>query len=139
MPEFVGVEQRDVNDCLVACLATVLELPYSDVPSDIAYDGHDSGRQSRAVRDFLDSFDLTPWTFQLHGQEKPLVKFGTATPQWHLFPPGCWLATVKSPRTGLGHVVVMRGAAMLWDPHPKREEGHHGYMQAMILMAKGPA
>jgi hypothetical protein len=135
---YIGVEQRQVNDCLVACLATVLEMPYEDVPADIAYDGESGQRQAHALRRFLLGRGLIEWKFTLHGHERPLVKFGNAKPEWHLWPQGYWLAVVESPRTGDGHVVVMHGDKIAWDPHPGRAEGHRGFRQAMILMVRGP-
>ncbi len=135
---FQGVAQRTVNDCLAACLATVLELPYEEIPSSLLYDPDFPARQNRAFRDFLAERGLVVWQFGLHGQDMPLAMFGSAKPDYHLHPWGLWLAVVKSPRTGLGHVVVMRAAGVLWDPHPGRDEGHLGFMQAMILMLKGP-
>lgn len=130
----IETPQRDVNDCLRACLATVLDLPYDDVPAETAYDPDDPQRQMKAMREFLAPLSLTYWQFSLHGAEHPLVKFGNDEPRWHLFPPGYWLATVTSPRTGLGHVVVMKGARVEWDPHPGRAEGHRGFKEAIILM-----
>lgn len=126
----IEVEQRGDSDCLRAALASILDLRYEDVPEAVCVEEN----QHNAMQEFLRSRGLVAWTFGLHGVKEPLMMFGSRKMAYHLHPTGYWLASVLSPRTGDGHVVVMRGVKIVWDPHPKREQGHHGFEQALILM-----
>jgi hypothetical protein len=139
------VEQRESYDCLRASLATILKLPYEEVPEAVSPPVHDwsdkeavrkaGSTQHEAMQAFLRTRGLVAWSFGLHGQERPYVKFGNTDPEWCLVPPGFWLASVQSPRIDEPHVVVMRHDRIAWDPHPMRDEGHRGFREAHILIA----
>lgn len=125
------VEQRGDSDCLVACLASILELPYEDVPQEIA----DEDKQHNAMVRFLKEHGYLTWTLGLHGETEPFLMFGNEKPAYHIWPTGYWIAGVGSPRIEDGeHAVVMRGGAIAWDPHPQRAMGHRGFQSATILM-----
>lgn len=125
------VEQRGDSDCLVACLASILDLDYEDIPQEIA----DHEKQLNAMVDFLKPRGYLVWTFALHGDEWPQLMFGNERIGYHIHPIGYWIAGVGSPRIKDGeHAVVMRSANLVWDPHPLRAMGHRGFRSATILM-----
>jgi hypothetical protein len=140
----IRVEQRESYDCLRACLATILALPYEDVPAAVSPPVHDwtdkdavrkaGSTQHVAMQTFLVERGLIVWSFGIHGQERPYVRFGNDEPEWCLVPPTYWLASVMSPRIDEPHVVVMKHDKIVWDPHPRREEGHRGFCEAHVLM-----
>jgi hypothetical protein len=125
------VEQRGDSDCLIACLASILEIDYEDVSQEIA----DEDRQNDATVRFLQERGYLSWTLTLHGDAQPMLQFGNARPEYHIRPTGYWIAGVGSPRIKDGtHAVVMRGETVAWDPHPLREMGHLGFQSATIIM-----
>jgi hypothetical protein len=36
------------------------------------------------------------------------------------------------------HTVVMRGTTLVWDPHPQRDMGHHGFVEAEFMIPTDP-
>jgi hypothetical protein len=140
------------GDCLTACVASLFELPLSEVPffveseswwSDYQRFFHERGFQLGQVSICTDENDRRVLTgYPLDGVY--------------------WIATVKSPRgkarcssckgvgwgcgacNGLGlvpslHCVVMRGKELVWDPHPQRAMGHLGFVQGEWFIALDPA
>ena len=124
------VEQRGDSDCLIACLATILHVGYENIPANIG----EEENQLNNMQKFLSTYGLVCWSFGIWGDKEPLLKFGNKKLEYHFHPPGFWIASVKSPRTGNGHTVVMRSSKIFFDPHPKRNMGHLGFEEALILM-----
>jgi hypothetical protein len=104
----IFVEQRQphdpengiVGDCFVACLATVLELPYEDIPE---------------FQNMGDNWwkRYNSWLYNLgyyvseYGPDKP--------------PVGYSIAVGPSPRfEGENHCVVALNGVVVFDPHPDR-------------------
>lgn len=130
------VEQRTNGDCLIACLATILAIKYEEVPSELALDEEEKTGHSQwnKMQQFLATRKLVCWSFAIWGDEMPFLKFGNHEIRYHFYPPGFWMASVKSPRNEDGHVVIMRGYKVYFDPHPQREMGHRGFEEAMVLI-----
>lgn len=125
------VEQRGNSDCLVACLASILGVRYEDVPQAIAVENE----QHNAMVGFLKERGFLTWSLGLHGAVEPMLMLGNEPIPFLLAPTGYWIASVKSPRIAEGfHSVVMRGRSIAFDPHPQREMGHGGFVEALILM-----
>ncbi len=119
-----GVTQEHLHtpempgDCQRAALASILGLPYEDVPHFCRYG------------DGLESPDKHIWWWALVGfcatLEPPYDVMGLKPDQVpepsesydDLF--GCYMAIGKSPRGDYNHVVVARGGQIIWDPHPSR-------------------
>jgi hypothetical protein len=142
------VEQREMadpengvtGDCWKCCIASVLDLPYEDVPHFVA--DEIEGRSDswwNASQAFLRERGYVLASFALHGSDTPLLRFGNEEPRWHFTAPGHWIAGVKSPRfmedgEAGGHVVVMSGSSVVYDPHPQRDLGHLGFTDAYLLV-----
>lgn len=130
------VEQRGDSDCLVACLASILEVPYEEVPQEIAV----FETQHNAMVAFLKARGLLTWTTGLWGTDTPFLKWGSQQIEWHFYPTGYWIAGVLSPRIvdengePGEHAVVMRGSKIAFDPHPRRDMGHLGFHSATVIM-----
>lgn len=129
----IPVEQRHLHvpggplgDCLTACVASILELPYELVPHFVAEDDW-WGCYTR----FLAGFGLYAVHFGCDGDERP---------EWWL-PGGYWVATVKSPRVVNedGSPGLQHDDELAWDPHPRREEGHLGFVGADVYVPLDPA
>jgi len=134
------VEMRNINgrpgDCLNACVASILDLPYEQVPF---FNLYGDGWHYTYVS-FMRSHGWGLWEFAIWGCDVPLWQFGTRQTGYKLYVPGYWLASVLSPRiidehgkSGL-HAVVMKGNSVAWDPHPQRDMGHLGFIEATILV-----
>ncbi len=111
----------EVGNCFAACLASLLELPISEVPN-LAVDGlppfdpDDHLRWARAfyqnVNRWLEPRGLFYFEVGSHG--------GVPQEIWEAIPPdGYWIGI--DPEYGPhGHAVVMQGREMVHDPHPSR-------------------
>lgn len=162
----IPVEQREMwsaegnrGDCMKCCFASVLELEYDDVPHFAAMeDWYGESRRWLADRG---------WTlhgFSIAGRDEtlPILKPRITVD-------GYWLAGVVSRRVqnpcggcnpedpgfmvdgllcsycrGWGkrlgsHMVVMKGAELVWDPHPRRDLGHAGFMSGSFFRPIDPA
>lgn len=95
----MNVDQRQDDDCLVACLATVLGLPYDNVPHFVR---DHSTAWSEAMRGWLDE----------HGYE--VVCFDNHYPRKGLYLADGWTDRATP------HMTVWRGVDMIHDPHPSR-------------------
>jgi hypothetical protein len=109
--EQTRIEQGKGN-CFQACLASIFELPITDIPD---WNANGEGR-------WLDQYDI--W----------LAERGLAMAEVYIngnpyrdFPKNydlLWIGGFKSPRLVRGeHAVVMRNHEVVWDPHPQREMG----------------
>lgn len=162
----IPVEQREMfdaetghrGDCLRCAFASVLELPYEDVPHFAA----------------MGDNWFTEQTNWLAERNLRLLTVWNGAPGEHMTPPmvpsdGYWLAGVVSRRVehlcgacspddpGFmndgrlctfcrgwgkrkgGHVIVMKGAEVAWDPHPLREQGHGGFIDAQVFVPLDPS
>lgn len=132
------VEQRYPFDCTQACLASIFECDYDEAP--VLWEP--GAERERADWLFVlngwlreRGFGLQNfcWTKGDRPQESP----------WSFV--GYWLGGVYSPRfedpsggPG-GHTVVMRGHDLVWDPHPRRAQGHLGFFNADVFMPLDPS
>lgn len=138
----IEVEQDELSDysveppvrgnCFAACVASIFERPLADF-----YDVYDYQGLCRWIKAAYPGVGArSRW----HATDDPdrrgtqddwidPVPLGSVVPDSSV--PGAllWIATAKSPRIGKTaygpglHCVVMRGAEMVWDPHPHREQG----------------
>lgn len=155
----IPVEQRDltdeargrVGDCWPCCIASILELPYEAVPNffQMEQDGEIPSGWNAAMEFLRAERGLTLWRFSIWGDDSPRLVFGNERIDYHFLIPGYWIASVLSPRVrepcepcdacgGLGwqpgrHAVVMRANDIVWDPHPQREQGHLGFVEAEVF------
>lgn len=97
------------GNCFSACVASILEIPISQVPNYCA-PGRSPERWWRAFNKWLAPRGL--WALRI-------VDYDHITP-------GYWIAcgkTVRSRKNSPGHAVVFRGGHFVWDPHPSGEPG----------------
>lgn len=132
---YVAGEQA--GDCWKCCLASILELPYEDVPHFIEVAGDEWWN---ATLEWMRPRGFTIARFGLWGQSEPKLIFGSRKIGYHFSSPGHWIGGVTSPRVdadgnNIGHVVVMSGSAVVFDPHPERDKGHGGFDEAFLLVA----
>lgn len=99
-PQRTFHKQREDDDCLRACLATVLKLPYEYVPHFV----RDSGPVWYEA--------MLEW---LHPQGLHMMRF-----QGHYPHNGIYLVDGWAPR-GDTHIVIFEGLEMIWDPHADAE------------------
>lgn len=130
------IEQRVISgvpgagDCMRACVASILDLAYEDVP-DLSPDGTASRGQHWATVDFLrerglGALDYSPAfregrSYRLPWEEQDLTG--------RLDVSGLVLGYAWSPRVRHedgargGHCVVLLDGTVIWDPHPRRDMG----------------
>lgn len=153
-----SAETGERGDCLKCCLASMLDLDYDDVPHFAAM----GDAWMTELWNWLSERNmklLTVWTGAPGKHMKPQVVPSD----------GYWLASVVSRRVehdcggcspddpgfmndgGLcpfcrgwgrrkgGHLIVMKGGEVAWDPHPLREHGHGGFIEAQVLVPLDPA
>lgn len=90
------------GDCWRACLASILEVPITDVPDFVNEHG---GRYVTETRNWLEAFGLWLVEVRYHGNF-----------------PGYMIASGPSPRhRDVHHAVVWKGRTMAHDPHPSRD------------------
>lgn len=120
------------GNCLAACIASVFELPLSDVWPEVPNGGGfqyvcewTACRYPALAANTIDFFDAEAW--------KP-IRRPLADVEWPMTPAGYWIARVESPRAAAAgvldsygfptqHCVVMLGSVLVWDPHPSRDMG----------------
>jgi len=91
------VQQRHATDCVRACVATILGIPYESAPDVDPVNWH------RDLAAFLAPFNLG------------LLNVTFADPAD--MPPCYWgLGAVDSSRAGWLHCVVVQGSRIVWDP-----------------------
>lgn len=153
-----SAEHGKRGDCLKCALASILELDYDDVPHFAAM----GTSWATEMWNWLAARNLkllTVWTGTPGQHMTPALVPSD----------GYWLAGVVSRRVenacgacepddpgfmrdgglctfcrGWGkckgaHVVVMKGHEVAWDPHPLRDLGHAGFVEAQVLVALDPS
>jgi hypothetical protein len=144
----IPVEQRQLyvpgestGDCWKCCIASILELPYEDVPHFVEQEerGEVASYWNETLA-FLRPRGFTFARFGLWGDERPFLLWGSQMIRYAFHAPGHWIASVESPRKTpegehISHVVVMNGDKIVFDPHPQRDDGHRGFTEAYLLVA----
>lgn len=112
------------GNCLQACLASIFEVPLSEVCDTSPRAGSDYS-QHNVVQAWLEPRGY--WTWNLDGKWAPKrgvrhLEMGRTEPADFLwpYPPGWYIGGGVSPR-GVEHAVVMRAGRIVHDPHPKRD------------------
>lgn len=105
-----GWAMRRVDDCQQAALATLLQVPLSEVP--------DARIDERLARgETIEHVDRTSWDQMLRWLEgRGLKLIRHAMPPKHL---ARWLGIVPNPAPFQGHTLVMAGPKILFDPAVK--------------------
>lgn len=134
------VEQREPYGCLRACVASILEIDYEDVPATLAVE---EGQTTAFLR-FMASRGFAIGDYSLYGNLQHYV-FDEPQQRCSRYWPTYWIASVLSPRltnedgSPGWHTVVMKGSEMVWDPHPDRDQGHLGFVHAQVPFVIDPA
>jgi len=95
------------GDCFSACLASLFELPLSDVPNFFDLAGDDDAKWWAAVRDWL-----RPRGFG--------VMFLSLSDPAHLALFEGWQIVCGKSARGLDHATIWRDGKMVHDPHPSQ-------------------
>ena len=117
-----GWHMRRTDDCQSAALATLLQVPLSEVP-----DAHIDERLARG--ETVEHVDRTSWDQMLRwleGRGLKLIRHGR--PPTHL---PRWLGIVPNPAPFQGHTLVMARSRVLFDPAVKPGIGN-------VLRRRGP-
>ena len=119
----IGVEQDILappnGNCYAACVASILELPLSEVPN------------FTAPRWFQE------WNEWLRLRGLMLLSF-TRRPNDDWKPAGYSIMGVMSPRGDFQHAVVALDGDLAWDPHPQRAMGIGKVMDYAVFQALFP-
>jgi hypothetical protein len=138
----IPVEQRIVagptedprGDCYKCAIASILELPYEDVPHFVngewLVDYGDGLRKADSYSAFCNwlkvkGYPIHPTSVVYHNSDNPMNKmymhdYEHEKPRNHHF--GYWIGSVKSVVfEGGHHVVVMKGWDVVYDPSPHRD------------------
>ena len=130
----IPVAQRTRFDCLTACLASIFECRYEDVP---VFCDQETGESAPLWHVALDGWLADRgFAFLQRVREEGMDDDPMFCP-WAY--PGYWIVGVKSPRVDGEHAVVMCGRELVWDPHPEREQGHRGFLSADHFVPLDPA
>lgn len=131
----IPVDQREPNDCLRACIASIFEIPWEDAPAcAIPVGMSDQDRtfsQHNIVNEWLKARGLVAWQIDDSGP-KPCLRRGelvhedrSRTPSDYVWPyPTAthYVGGGSSPRGGgKDHAVVMFAGKIVHDPHPDRD------------------
>lgn len=125
----IAVEQRSAYDCLTACLSSIFEVPYEDVP---LFCDQETGEPIRWWRKACDDWLAERGWAQLERVRQTDEGGDPMRCPWRF--PGYWIAGVKSPRYDGSHAVVMHRSELVWDPNPQREMGHLGFEDATYFL-----
>lgn len=113
------VMQEGTDDCLRACLASILELPLHEVvdtsPPPGEIEGQSSWSQWNLVNGWLRERGWALW--RIDGDHLKMMHT-MAGPRLWPNPPGPYIGSGESPRGGF-HAVVMHLGEIVHDPHPK--------------------
>ena len=129
----------DAGDCFKASVASVLGLPWEDVPHFVG-DYHDQ-EPGVWVEKFNEWARERGWWVLSYALDDETMEDG------YWVHPGYWIASVISPRNKPTdadpegtHAVVMRGGELAWDPHPGPFKGEHrGFKAAYIFAPLDPS
>lgn len=103
------IDQRLPNDCLRCCLATVLCLPYEEVPHFV---GDAPSRWADKMSKWLNGLGFAAVRVQATGDGEILHSYFDGNG-------ATWIASGLTER-GRNHATVWRGTEMIHDPHPSR-------------------
>jgi hypothetical protein len=151
-------ETGERGDCLRACIASILELERDEVP-------HFVGMGDRWWTEWMNflherGWAITQWSCGSGQNERPSTYrsegYWLGVVKSPRLPRPCescggqgWILDSDEGRecpycgatgTTYGtHMVVMEGREIVWDPHPKRADGHMGFVEGYALVAIDPA
>jgi len=119
------------GDCLRACVASVMELDYTQV-SHFMHDNPEPSVAMQRLRDWLAPFGEAPFIMHLPGEPLELILDHMA----QLNPTSVYLL-FGGTRGGGGHVVVCKGGKIEWNPswtdEPLIGPGAGDVWQVMVL------
>jgi hypothetical protein len=134
----IPVEQQEPYGCLRACVASILELAYDDVPGSLAVEEN----QTTSFLRFMASRGFSIADYSLYAAAGLPDEPQQRSPRtWPTF----WIASVLSPRLvdpdgqPGWHTVVMKNGELVWDPHSQRAQGHGGFVHAHVPYVIDPA
>lgn len=162
----IPVEQRELfdaetgrrGDCLKCCLASLLELDYADVPHFAAMG--DAWHSEWMGWMHARGWAVSQWSCPSGPNERPSSwrepGYWLGVVKSPRMPKPCepcggqgWVLDSddgqECPYCGATgttygtHMVVMEGGEIAWDPHPKRADGHMGFVEGYVLVALDPA
>lgn len=107
------------GDCFSACVASVLEIPISEVPFFMA-----PGPWFERFTDWLRPRGFYAACYELNGADRSVMSEC-----------GVHILSGKSPRGDFDHSVVACGAVIVHDPHPSRDG--LGRLTDYILIVRG--
>ena len=103
------IDMQTGSDCLRCCIATVLGLPYDDVPDFV----HDHNRWAEEMAKWAKERGFSVVRVQCTGDGEMMHSIFQEAD-------GLWIASGPAAR-GRNHAVVFRGSEMIHDPHSSRE------------------
>ena len=146
------------GNCVAACIASIFEMDIEVVDTELQ-----DGPSASDVAEWTNnncpgleyrSIDLVPFESWEQCDDEDGERWTHGWPdenKWLDYVPtlGYWMASVVSPRGLLAHgplrgmpvthAVVMKGSAVVWDPHPKRAMGTGVVYALNWWVAKDPA
>lgn len=115
------------GNCYAACIASILELPITEVPNVEVFYHLDNGYHTEVLLTFLNSkgWDLcTDHMLQRFHPEFGFSFDGTdengKIPQYYEYKDKYYLVSGKSPRD-VRHICIYQNGKLVHDPHPSRE------------------
>ena len=130
----IPVDQRESDDCLRACIASVFEIPWEDAPDTgagcrVETRAHN---QHNVVVEWLKARGLTHWMIEMQPADAPVLRRGIRCLEdgsrepadfvWPSPPVSYYLGGGPSPRDpAKDHAVVMYGGRIVHDPNPARD------------------
>lgn len=107
-------EQETEDDCMRACLATLLDRPMAELPAIFADDYPDGESFWQAWLDWLAPRGLE-FSFLDLDRDTPLRNLRSAD-----VPSGLWIGLISAYHLGEDalHAIVMRGRRRVFDPSP---------------------
>lgn len=116
------VEQVGSDDCFAACVASIFELPLSDIPNFVG----DRGPQWFS--------GLLAW-LEPRGYSALFVDFSEECHR----PRGYSILSAWSVRGPFNHAVVALNGKVVWDPSPLRHQGIGGWRYWTVITALDPS
>lgn len=156
----IPVRQRIVDaqrgDCLKACVASVLELPYEDVPHFAVGEWKLNPMTGEKPKDVGWSSALNDWLLRggwplrvvalyYHRRDLPSLPKGKTRAYLDHFElsdyprhsqPGYWIASVVSANIpGVTHAVVMLDHQVAFDPSPRQRRVPYAFLASYLFVA----